>query len=99
MIAVIGHVRFPASAGAALGEAMRRVTEASRAEDGCLLYAYGADIADPGLYRVSELWESKAALDAHMAAPHMRQWRDERAALGMMEREIAVYTVSGPEAL
>ena len=99
MIAVIGQVRFPADAPPTLAEAMRRVIDASRAEAGCLLYAYGADLAEPGLYRVSELWESREALDAHFAAPHMRQWQEEREALGMIEREMWVYEVGERKAL
>jgi quinol monooxygenase YgiN len=78
---------------------MARVIAASRAEPGCLAYAYAEDVLEPGLLRVNEAWESRAALAAHFAAPHMQAWQRERAELGMSGREVTAYEVSGEEAL
>ncbi len=41
---------------------------ATRAEAGCLDYAFGADADDPGRVRLVEQWEHMADLEAHVAA-------------------------------
>lgn len=87
MILVIGSFRLPLKSLEAGREAMTRVIAASRAEPGCLAYAYAEDVLEPGLLRVNEAWESRVALAEHFEMPHMKQWQRERAELGMTERE------------
>ena len=41
---------------------------ATRAEAGCLDYAFGADADDPTRVRLVERWEHMADLEAHVAA-------------------------------
>ena len=96
MIVVIGQFRFPPEQMAAALPAMRKVMEATRAEDGCIEYNYGEDVLDPGLIRVSELWASRAQLDAHMRTPHMAVWQQERNALGLSGRSISVFEAGEP---
>lgn len=91
MILVMGTFRLPAENFAAAQPMMEKVIAATRAEDGCLLYAYSRDMIDPGLVRVSEKWRDRAALDAHLQAPHMKVWGQERASLGLSERDIKVF--------
>ncbi|MBN8501399.1 MAG: antibiotic biosynthesis monooxygenase [Sphingomonadales bacterium] len=50
------------------------MVKATNAEDGCIHYSFAQDIADPDLIRISERWESEAALGAHMASAHMAQF-------------------------
>lgn len=99
MILVIGTFRLPVDNLAAGRAAMARVIAASRAEPGCLAYAYAEDVLEPGLLRVNEAWESREALAVHFAAPHMQLWRQEREALGMTGREVTAYHAGEPEAL
>ncbi len=99
MIVVVGQFRFPPEQVEAARPAMRKVIEATRAEDGCTQYNYGEDVLDPGLIRVSELWASRAQLDAHMKTPHMAVWQQERAALGLRDRAIAVFEAGEGTAL
>ena len=96
MIVVVGQFRFPPEQMAAALHAMRKVMEATRAEDGCIEYNYGEDVLDPGLIRVSELWASRAQLDAHMRTPHMAVWQQERNALGLSGRSISVFEAGEP---
>jgi quinol monooxygenase YgiN len=96
MIVVVGQFRFPPEAMAAALPAMRKVMLATRAEDGCIEYNYGEDVLDPGLIRVSELWASRAQLDAHMQTPHMAIWQAERAAFGLSGRSISVFEAGEP---
>lgn len=99
MVIVDGSFRLPLESRQAAGRAMERVIAASRSEDGCIAYAYAEDVLEPGLFRVSEAWTSREALTAHFETPHMQAWRKERAELGMTERDVRVYAVSGEEAL
>lgn len=88
---VVGQFRFPPERMAEARPIMRKVMEATRAEAGCIEYNYGEDVLDPGLIRVSEVWESRAHLDVHMQATHMAVWQQERAALGLTGRSITVF--------
>lgn len=75
MVIVMGTVRVDPADIEALRPAMAAMVAASRAEDGCLEYAYSLDMLEGGLVRVSELWTSEAALQAHFQTPHMATWR------------------------
>lgn len=99
MIVVTGEFRMPVERRAEAVEAMERVIAATLTEPGCIAYSYAEDVREPGLFRVSEQWESREALSAHFAASHMKQWQTERAALGMTGRVITAYSVSGEEVL
>jgi quinol monooxygenase YgiN len=91
MIIVAGTFRMPPeNVMIALGMA-RRVVEATRAEDGCLAYAYAQDLFDPGLIHVSEKWRDKASLEAHFKTAHMQAWITERAVLNLTERNIRIF--------
>jgi quinol monooxygenase YgiN len=97
MIVVVGTVRAPVDAIERLKAPMAAVVAASRAEDGCVEYAYGEDMLDPGLIRVSEVWRDRACLDRHLKAPHMDAWRAARAELGVGERRLSLFEASEPE--
>jgi quinol monooxygenase YgiN len=99
VIAVLGSFRFPAEALAEARPLMRAVIEATLAEPGCRGYSYAEDVAEPGLFRVSELWDSREALSAHFATPHMKAWAGQRAALGFHDRRIAAHEIGVAEEL
>ena len=44
----------------------------TRAEAGCINYDYHVDAADPCVFVFYENWSSRAALDAHLAMPHLQ---------------------------
>ena len=99
MIAVLGSFRFPVEALEQACPLMRAVIEATLVEPGCRAYSYAEDLAEPGLFRVTELWDSRAALSAHFETPHMRQWTEDRAALGFHDRRIALHAIGVAEEL
>ena len=68
MVIVMGEFRLPPQQLAAARPMMRKVVDATRAEAGCIAYAYAEDMLDPGLIRVSETWRDRAALKAHFTA-------------------------------
>ncbi|EKD60630.1 MAG: antibiotic biosynthesis monooxygenase, partial [uncultured bacterium] len=44
----------------------------TRAETGCVNYDIHVDAADPCVFVFYENWTSRAALDAHLAMPHLQ---------------------------
>jgi quinol monooxygenase YgiN len=99
MIAVLGSFRFPPEAVERARWLMRAVIGATLAEPGCRAYSYAEDVAEPGLFRVNELWDSREALAAHFETPHMREWVEQRAALGFSDRRIALHEIGATEEL
>jgi quinol monooxygenase YgiN len=99
MIVVIGSFRLPLPKLTLGRTAMARVIQASRAEAGCIAYSYAEDVLEAGLFRVSEAWESRAALASHFGTAHMKQWQWERAELGMTDRSVIAYEASNEEML
>jgi len=97
MIAVLGSFRFPVAALDQARPLMRAVVEATLAEPGCHAYSYAEDVAEPGLFRVTELWDTREALSAHFETPHMKAWVEQRAELGFFDREISLYEIGAAE--
>jgi quinol monooxygenase YgiN len=98
MILIEGTVRVPPGNVVAARPAMEQMIRASRAEAGCLDYAYSIDLMDPGLIRVIERWESRAALDAHFKTAHMTTWRSFFPILGITDRSLRLYEAA-PESI
>jgi len=99
VIAVLGTFRFPAEALDRARPLMRAVIDATLAEPGCRAYSYAEDVAEPGLFRVTELWDGREALQAHFAMPHVAAWAEQRAGLGFFDRRIAAYDIGEAEDL
>ena len=91
MIVIEGTVRIPPERVTEARTAMEQMIRASRAEPGCVEYAYAVDVLDPGLIRVSERWESRDALAAHFKAAHMATWRAFFPELGITDRSLRLY--------
>lgn len=99
MIHVIAHIQLkPGTRERFLAE-FRQIVSAVRAEAGCLEYGPTVDAAtdianqhrDENLVTIVEKWESVEHLKAHLAAPHMVEYRPkvqefiERATLHVLE--------------
>ena len=97
MIAILGTFRFPVVSVEQARPLMRAVIDATLAEPGCHAYSYAEDVAEPGLFRVMELWDGRDALSQHLDTPHMCAWVEQRAALGFFGRDISVYPVGAAE--
>jgi len=91
MIVIEGTVRIPPANLEAARPVMEQMIRASRAEAGCLDYAYAIDVLDPGLVRVSERWESRDALAAHFKTAHMATWRAFFPEFGITDRSLRLY--------
>jgi quinol monooxygenase YgiN len=71
MVIVMGRAKFePGEIDRLRGE-MESLIRATRAEDGCQLYAFARDVLVPDVLHIAERWRDQAAIDAHFATPHM----------------------------
>ncbi len=98
-VAVLGHFRLPPEKLEEARPMMARVIEATRVEPGCTTYSYAEDVSEPGLIRISEMWESREHLATHFQTEHMAVWAEERKSLGLFDRQVSVFTLDGREEL
>lgn len=68
MVIVVGTFEVDAGDRAEFLESRSDLMRASRVEAGCLEYTFAADPLDPERVVLTERWESKEHLDAHLAA-------------------------------
>ena len=91
MIQINGTIKLGKPMDAATRKAMVEMVRASRAEDGCLDYAFAQDLADPDTLILFERWRDRDALAAHGQSAHMAEFRGVMAANPPVSREIRVY--------
>lgn len=99
MILVTGHLRVAPDKIAALRPAARRMLEATRKEDGCLLYAFAEDVIEPGVIRIVERWADWPSLEAHGKVPHMADWRAALKEIGVLDRSVIAHEAGGERVL
>jgi len=85
MVHVIANVELRPGARDAYLAVLRRLVPTVRAEAGCIEYGPALDARTDiraqvpfreNVVTIVEKWESLAALKAHLAAPHMTQYRE-----------------------
>lgn len=94
MIIVQVEVIVEPGAASKVVDAVKKMETATRQEAGCLKYAFSVDIADPGMIRVTERWESMDAIKAHLASPHMAEFNKAVGALQPKGLDIKAYEVA-----
>jgi quinol monooxygenase YgiN len=94
MLIVAGEVRIEAGAAEQVLDALRAMESATRAEPGCLAYAFSIDVDDPTMLRIFERWESQDALKAHFGTPHMAAFGAAVAAVQPKSVEIKAYEIA-----
>ena len=99
MIILAGTIRISVGKRAAAQAALARMVEATRAESGCIEYAFAFDVLDEHLVRIFELFRDAEALAAHRASAHMAEWRVAGAELGIHDRNLHQYEVSSSQAI
>ena len=75
-IHVVGHVDTVGGPQADAPGLLKRFAEASRRDQGCLRFDVLQHATRGNHFTVVEIWQSQAALDAHAAAMHTKQYRD-----------------------
>ena len=99
LIVVSGHLRIAPEKIEALRPHARRTLEATRQEQGCILYAFAEDLLDPGLIRIVERWSDWPSLEAHGGRPHMDAWRAALKEIGVLDREVIAHETGEERAL
>jgi quinol monooxygenase YgiN len=74
-VAVISHVDVTPNPKVA--ELLNRLADASRKESGNLRFDVYQHTMRANHFTVVEVWSGQPALDAHVAAAHTRQYRDD----------------------
>ena len=95
MILVIGRVRCEEANREALVEALTRMQDESRKEDGCVRYGFFAAVEDPLSFVAVEEWRDRNALDAHFAQPHLREFTEKLLDLVSEQPEVAIHEIAG----
>ena len=99
MIVIMGTIEVEAGAIDGVKDALATMEAATRAETGCLTYAFATDISSPTTIRLVERWESMAALEEHFQSPHMAAFGDAVAGLAPKSVDIKSYEIAGEVAL
>ncbi|NDW05412.1 putative quinol monooxygenase [Jiella pacifica] len=99
MIIVSGILRLSPSDLASVTTAAAAVLTATRAEEGCIVYAFAEDLLEPGLVRIYEEWESREALAAHGKSAHIAAWHQALRAVTVIERDLKLIEAGKVEPL
>jgi quinol monooxygenase YgiN len=89
-VTVVATVRARAGKEAELVRATEVLVSKVRQEAGNLLCQAHRGIEEPGILVFYEIFESAAALDAHKAAPHVKQWATDIGSLAAGPVELKV---------
>ncbi len=76
--------------GAEAEAAFAEVVPATHAEEGCAAFALHRVPGDPERFVLVERWASRAALDEHLAAPHLAAFRARAADIWAEPPQITV---------
>ena len=72
MYTIIGTVTARPDTREELLSLLQAQVAPTRAEAGCIDYDFHVDAADPCVFVFYENWTDRAALDAHLAMPHLQ---------------------------
>ena len=91
MLVISGTFEVPPGTEAVTIEALTVMARASRAEKGCIKYAFWQNVEDATQFRVYEEWEDMDCLKAHGASEHMAAYRARMADIGTSGRDISLF--------
>jgi quinol monooxygenase YgiN len=92
-IIIAGSIKVPTDKREYLLTASREHILASRAEPGCEYYDWSADLAEPEVIQVFELWTDEASLAEHFAGNAYISTVQLIADTGVVEADISKYRV------
>ena len=70
-IVVVGSLKARPGKEDEAAQALADLVEPTHAEAGCILYALHKGVDDPSRFAFVERWESRQAIDDHLASPHI----------------------------
>ncbi len=92
MLLIEGWLRLAQGEFDKVQEQASAMVAATRAEEGCLHYAFARDIDEPDLIRVSERWRDQEALAAHSASAHMAEFNKAMASVQREGADLWLYS-------
>jgi quinol monooxygenase YgiN len=91
MILVAVEVKVDSGAAEKVKAAIAKMETATRAEEGCITYAFSVDLSDDTTIRVIERWRSMDDIRGHMASPHMAEFNQAMGAIRPKGLDIKAY--------
>lgn len=91
MVIVQGLVRLHPDDVETMRAAAGAMAAATRAEPGCIAYAFAQDLSDPAVIHIVEQWRGDDALRAHFATAHMAAFRAALTGVRVFERNVSAY--------
>lgn len=91
MLIVLGTLKLGDGALDAAQDAFAAMLNATRAEEGCIDYAFSIDVLDQSVLRITEKWVDDAALAAHSQTPHMAAFMQALSGLDVTMTQLAKY--------
>lgn len=98
MLAISGLLRFPAEQRDEMLGVLSTLAERTRRDDGCVEYWWSEDLAEPGVFRFFECWETEATFTAHRNAAYEIEFNDTYLTR-IVGAEARQYDVSGVQSL
>jgi len=99
MIIVAVEGKVEAGSAERVKDAIAKMETATRAEEGCITYAFSLDLSDDTTIRVIERWRSMDDIKAHMASPHMAAFNKAMGGIRPKGVEIKAYEIAREVAL
>ncbi|AUY49371.1 putative quinol monooxygenase [Streptomyces sp. CB01881] len=96
LVTLVGTARPKPERAEELKQLLLSFVEPTRQEPGCLEYHVHEDRDEPGVFVFYEAWRSQADLDAHLALPHLRDFRERRMDYLAEDLEIRFLTMRSP---
>jgi quinol monooxygenase YgiN len=95
MVIVHGEVRINPGAMDAVKDVITTMETESLKEPGCHTYGFSVSVSDPGLVRITELWETMEDLAAHFGLPHMADFQAALSQIEILGMEVKAFDVAG----
>jgi quinol monooxygenase YgiN len=93
-IVVAGYVKVAPKNREAFVKVLHAHVPRVRKKDGCVAYVFAADVLDPDVVRMSEVWRDLRSLEAHLADDEFQGVLKELAQIEFIERSVQRYDVS-----
>ena len=99
MIVIAGHFRVPGGVSADFEPHVKAYVAAVNREPGCRHFSFAYDAVDPEIIRAFEIYDDRAAFDAHGKSAHLIEWKAARGRFGVTDRVMNLYAVEAVEAV
>lgn len=90
-ILVLGHIKTAPGDAARIKDLLVAQVARVEQEEGCELYAFSFDVADPDVIRIAERWTTEDALAAHGHAEHQKAFGRALRDLGIVDMSVKTW--------